>query len=84
MKYIKKERKIKMNHFEETIVKFLDALNVDLIRDVRYQGRCYGGYHCVCGQSIKRGYMFKNIRTKNKCIIGKDCLQYVAEYLRWN
>ena len=72
-----------MKHFEETIIKFLAALKVDLIQDVRYQGRCYGDYYCVCGQRIKRGYMFKNEKNSNDCIVGKNCLHYVAEYLKW-
>lgn len=73
-----------MKHYEETITKFLDALNVDLIGDVRYQGRCYGTYHCVCGQRIKRGYMFINEKNNKDCIVGRKCLQHVAEYLDWN
>ena len=72
-----------MQHYEETIEKFLGALNVDLIRDVRYQGKCYGGYHCVCGQRIKNGYMFKNKKNNKGCIVGKKCLQHVAYYLGW-
>ena len=72
-----------MKHYEETIVKFLDALNVNLVRDVRYQGRCYGGYYCVCGQRVKKGYRFKNEKNGKECVVGKNCLQYVAEYLKW-
>ena len=73
-----------MKHYEETIAKFLDALNVDLIEDIRYQGRCYGTYHCVCGQRIKRGYMFRNEKNNKDCIVGRKCLQHVVEYLNWN
>ena len=72
-----------MKHYEETIVKFLDTLNVDLIGDVCYQGRCYGGYYCVCGQRVKKGYLFQNSRTEKKCVVGKGCLRYVADYLGW-
>lgn len=28
-----------MEHYDETISKFLEALNVDSIKDVRYQGK---------------------------------------------
>ena len=72
-----------MKHYEETIAKFLNALNVDLIGDIRYQGRCYGGYHCVCGQKIKKGYIFKNEKNNKDCVVGKKCLQYIADYLSW-
>ena len=73
----------KVEHYEETIVKFLDALNVDLIGDVHYQGKCYGGYHCVCGQRIKKGYIFENKKNYKVCIVGEKCLQYIADYLCW-
>ena len=74
----------KVKHYEETIVKFLDVLNVDLIVDVRYQWKCYGGYNCVCGQRIKKGYIFENKKNNKVCIVGKKCLQYIADYLDWS
>ena len=73
-----------MNHYEETISKFLDTMNVDLRRDVRYLGRCYGIYHCVCGQRIKKGYIFENKKNSSSCVVGKNCLQHIAEYLDWS
>ena len=73
-----------MNHYEETVLKFSTALGkIDSIKDVRYQGKYYGGYHCVCGQRIKNGYQFKNKKNNKRCIVGKQCLQHVAEYLCW-
>ena len=73
-----------MNHYEETISKFLAAMNVDLRRDVCYTGRCYGSYQCVCGQRIKNGYLFRNKKNKKNCIVGKKCLQHIADYLDWS
>ena len=73
-----------MKHYEETIEKILDSLKVDLIRDVRYQGKCYGIYYCVCGQKVKKGYKLKNEKNSKECVVGKKCLQYVANYFGWN
>lgn len=73
-----------MEHYDETILKFVNSLNVDLIKDVRFQTKSYGNYHCVCGQRIKRAYIFKNIKNHKTCVVGYHCLQYVADYLEWN
>ena len=71
-----------MNHFEETILKFSTALGkIDSIKDVRYQGKCYGFYICVCGQRIKNGHMFNNVKTKRECVVGKKCFHYISDYL---
>ena len=85
MEYItKKERNIKMTHYEETIVKFSDALGkIDSINDVCYQGKCYKPRYCVCGQRIKKGYLFKNKKTNTDCIVGKRCLYHIVDYLGW-
>ena len=74
-----------MNHFEETVLKFSAALGkIDSIKDVRYKGKCYGYYVCVCGQKIKNGYLFENKQNNKVCIVGKKCLQYIADYLDWS
>lgn len=72
-----------MSHYEETIGKFLDKLNVDCIREIRYCGKHYGNEHCVCGQRIRHCYVFTNKHNGKKCVVGKECLNYVAEYLGW-
>lgn len=69
-----------MNSFEETITKFLSALKVDSVYDVRYVGKNYRGI-CVCGQPIEYGYKFKNIRNGLECIAGKTCAKYIFEYI---
>lgn len=66
------------------IEKFLDALKVDLRKDVCYGGRRYGEYRCVCGHRINRAYLFYNQSNNLKCYVGVDCLQYIADYLGWN
>ena len=73
-----------MNHYEETILKFSDALGkIDITKEVSYQGKCYGIHYCVCGQRIKKGHLFQNSRTEKKCVVGKGCVRYVVDYLGW-
>lgn len=73
-----------MGHHDETILKFITSLNVDLIKDVSFQKKRFGNYQCVCGQRIKRGYVFENTKNRKTCVVGKHCLQHVADYLGWN
>lgn len=73
-----------MNHYYETVSKFLDAITVDITKDVEYRGKCFGNELCVCGQKITKGYVFKNIKNNKRCVVGKNCLRYVADYLSWN
>lgn len=73
-----------MNHYDETILKFSDELGkIDTTKDVYYHGKCFGSYYCVCGQKIKKGYMFRNNKNNKYCVVGKNCLKYVADYLGW-
>ena len=69
---------------EETISKFLDSLNIDSINDVRYIKKCFGSQYCICGQKIKNGYLFFNIKNQLQCIVGVRCLSHIADYLGWN
>jgi len=69
-----------MESREETVGKFLETLNVDTVKDVKYVGKYYCGT-CVCGQPIRYGYKFVNKRNKKECILGKKCKQYVLEYI---
>ena len=49
-----------MNHFKETIIKFSASLSkIDSAKDAHYQGKSNGSNSCVCGQKIKKRYMFK-------------------------
>ena len=72
-----------MNSKDETIINFLERLNVDSIRDVRYKGKIYGLHKCVCGQPIKMAYIFTNKRNNLECIVSKNCLEHIAWYLNW-
>ena len=72
-----------MKHYDETISKFLEALNVDSIRDVRYQGKKFTYQRCICGQRIQTCYVFRNRKNKKQCFVGKKCLEYIAYYLGW-
>ena len=72
-----------MNNKEETVLKFLERLNVDSIREVKYKRNVRGRYRCVCGQPIKNAYIFVNRRNNLKCAIGKNCLSHIAGYLNW-
>ena len=47
-----------MTHYYETVSKFLSALMVDSIHDVKYDGKRFGRQYCVCGQAIELGYFF--------------------------
>ena len=73
-----------MNSYQETVSKFLSALEVDLIKDVKYVERTTQNGTCICGQPIKYCYRFKNIKNNLSCIVGKNCLQYIAKYLGWD
>ena len=73
-----------MNSKNETVSKFLSALKVDLIKDVKYVGKEIKNSKCVCGQPIQYCYYFKNIKNNLECTVGKNCLNYVANYLGWN
>lgn len=70
-----------MNTKTETIQKFLTALHVDSVKDVKYVGKKINGV-CVCGQPITYCYEFKNIRNNMQCVVGERCLKYVLEYIR--
>ena len=72
-----------MNSREESILKFLERLNVDSIQDVKYKRNIRGQYRCVCGQPIKNAYVFINKRNNLNCVIGKNCLKHIAWYLNW-
>jgi hypothetical protein len=72
-----------MDNKTEAITKFLGALRIDLIRDVKYNGRVEGPHRCVCGQPIQRGYHFINTQNHLECVVGKNCLNYIAWYLNW-
>ena len=72
-----------MNSKDESILKFLERLNVDSIRDVRYKRKIYGRHQCVCGQPIKIAYVFTNKRNNLECTVGKNCLNHIAWYLNW-
>ena len=72
-----------MNSKYETISKFLSELKVDTIKEIQYVGKYYSG-KCVCGQPILYGYKFKNNRNNRSCLVGKNCLPYIADYLGWN
>lgn len=65
------------------ISKFLEVLQVDTIREVKYKSSFLSSCHCVCGQPIKKGYLFENIRNNRKCVVGKNCLKHIASYLMW-
>ena len=64
----------------ETIAKFLTALKVDSVKDVKYIGKTLNGI-CVCGQPIINCYKFINLRNHRQCVVGKKCLKYVLEYI---
>lgn len=72
-----------MEHYDETISKFLEALNVDSIKDVRYQGKIFTYQRCICGQRIQTCYIFRNQKNKKQCFAGKKCLKHIAYYLGW-
>ncbi len=72
-----------MDHYTETISKFLSVLNVDSIKDVKYCKKFVCNARCVCGQVIKNGYLFRNKKNDIICVVGKNCLSYVACYLGW-
>ena len=72
-----------MNHYNETISKFLDAMRLDSINDVYFLGKCTKYQYCVCGQKIKKGYVLKNKQNNKLCVVGKKCLYYIAYYLGW-
>ena len=69
---------------QKTIEKFLDALKVDSTKDVKYVGKNFSYQHCICGQPIKKAYKFINTKNMISCMVGKDCLPYIASYLGWN
>ena len=73
-----------MNSKEETITKFLEALNIDTIGDVKYDEKLCGRLRCVCGQPIKNGYLFTNKRNHLQCVVGKNCLPHITWYLNWD
>ena len=73
-----------MNSKEETITKFLGALHVDTIAEVKCIEKVRGRFWCVCGQPIKNGYLFTNKRNHLQCVVGKNCLPYIAWYLNWD
>lgn len=70
-----------MDGYSETVSKFLDALCVDLVKDIKYVDKNYRGV-CVCGQPIVHGYKFINTRNHKECLVGKRCLEYVFDYIR--
>ena len=70
-----------MNSEIETTMKFLDRLQVDTIEEVKYEGDVLGPHKCVCGQPIKRGHLCVNTRNHRECVVGKNCLRYVKNYL---
>ena len=70
-----------MNSRNETIEKFLTALKVDSVKDIKYLGKNLNGT-CVCGQPIKHCYKFFNVKNKKECFVGKNCLKYVLEYIK--
>ena len=72
-----------MSYYEETVSKFLSELNVDLVKDIVYFGKIKQPTKCVCGQTIKKGYLFFNKKNNKKCIVGYNCLQHVIHYLGW-
>lgn len=72
-----------MDHYNETISKFLETLEVDRIKDINYEGAIYSNEHCICGQRIQTGYVFRNYRNNKRCIVGKRCLNYITYYLGW-
>lgn len=74
----------KMNHYDETIRKFLSSLNVDSVNDIKYVGKLTKKQFCICGQAIKYGYVFANTKNSYRCVIGKKCLTFIANYLGWN
>lgn len=61
-----------MEHYDETISKFLEALNVDSIKDVRYQGKIFTYQRCICGQRIQTCYVFRNQKTRNNASLVKN------------
>ena len=69
-----------MESYKETVGKFLYALNVDTVTDIKYIGKYYRGT-CICGQPIEYGHKFVNKRNKNECIVGKRCIKYVFDYI---
>ena len=75
---------VKMDNYQETILKFLNALKVDLIKDVKYKGKFLESHRCVCGQPIKTSYLFTNTKNGLSCHVGKSCLKHIALYLGWN
>ena len=72
-----------MKHYDETIEKFLSTLEVDSTNDVKYICKTNKTPYCICGQYIKKGYIFCNIKNNKVCVVGKNCLNYVAYYLNW-
>lgn len=75
-----------MLHEDETVGKFLTALNTDSIKDIVYCKKII--YHskcmkCVCGQPIKNCYLFRNKINGKQCVVGKNCLQHITAYLNW-
>ena len=72
-----------MSHYTETISKFLSALKVDTITTIKFQGRVIQKQTCICGQAIEHCYVFYNKANNKKCVVGKNCLRYIADYLNW-
>jgi len=72
-----------MDSYKKTTEKFLTALNVDSIKDVKYLCKDALGGTCVCGQPLIRKYKFLNVKNGLSCCVGKECMEYVTEYLCW-
>ena len=68
----------------EVQLKFSKELNIDSIYRIKYCGKHIGDSRCICGQPIKKGYVFYNECNKKRCLVGKNCLPYIIEHLCWN
>lgn len=63
--------------------KFLNYLQVDTVKEVKYKEKFLCSCYCVCGQPIRTGYVFENVRNGRKCVVGKNCLKHIVSYLDW-